>query len=128
MILVKYETHGGRVCQVEVCEGTLGDKLRRGRMMQDIIRERQAQEGEVDVISALVELHTFPSCVSCAHNLEDSERPKLALRGMTFEQFCGFPGEFIEQWIVAVFEVNPGWRTDEGFPQMGPSIEPENNK
>ena len=127
MILVKHETAEGRLCSVEVWEGTLGDKLRRSRMVQETVRRQRGTNPE-DVIEGLIELHTFPSCLACSRNLSDSDDHLLEIEGLTFADFCTLPEQFIEKWAKAVFEINPGWKDDSFFPLMRPSKKGDKTK
>ena len=125
-MIVTHTTAEGRKTSVNVHEATIGDKLHRGTMMQDSIKQYAGSQS--NVLEGVVRYHVFPTCAACSTDLTDSELGDISPDSMTFEQFAQLPEQFVEKWVKAAFDLNPGWRDAEVLPRMRPSAKHESTK
>lgn len=124
MKTVSHETADGRTVSVVVREGTLRDKLKRASMIQGLTKEGQ-REGEEwsGIVADIVMLDMYPSCIASSAEYKDSQYPGRTVESMSFDEFMDIPGQLLEKWAEAVFELNPDWKVANLVPQLMPLSE-----
>lgn len=126
-MIVKHTTAEGRTVTAEVVEGTVRDNLRRAEIMRAEVEAMKAEAeetGEVQsmVITNLLRLNAYPSCMACTRSFTDSDKPDLDFEQFTFEDYLDIPDQFLTKWTTKVFELNPGWSES----NLGPRVRPSN--
>jgi hypothetical protein len=104
--------------------------LNRTSFMQHaaLAAREEASDDAKSLFMGLMRLNTYPSCRSASSKLVDSADENLSIETFDFDAFLGLPSQFVDQWIEAVYELNPSWAPDAVVPQRRPSKEPESSK
>jgi hypothetical protein len=99
-------------------------------VMRDILIARSLKaKGEDDILSDVAQtvavvLHPRAvACVSETSRVCDPAGTDYLARKLTSAQFSALPAEIVEEWLSAVYELNPRW--EPGYEMTAPGPEQE---
>lgn len=83
----------------------VGEETAIARMRRATLKTKASQEPQDDIDIRIMQFSIYPDCVSAVVDWCGNSKP-------TFEEFCELPGQFVDDWIEAVWEVCPMWKPD----------------
>lgn len=95
--VVSYTDKSGKEYRVIVGEQTAIARLRRVNM-----RGAGVQVKDADQDMHILRLVLYPDCIAPVVDWCGAQKP-------TFEEFALLPGEFVDAWAIAVWELIPEW-------------------
>jgi hypothetical protein len=81
-----------------VSEETAISRLRRGNLKLEAVKNES-----VDPDLRIMHLVFYPDCIAGVIDWGSVTKP-------TFEEFALLPGQFVDDWASAVWELNPDWQ------------------
>jgi hypothetical protein len=91
-------------------EETAIDRLRRSNARLAAINA-VGEDGDTKILHVIF----YPDCIAATAEWAGGRKP-------TFEEFCKLPGQFVDDWAGAVWELNPGWRPQSPTPEPGSNL------
>lgn len=78
------------------------------RMRRTMVKVQAANDTGEDQDMNILRVVFWPDCIGAAIEYHGFNKP-------TFEEFCNLPGEFVDNWVDAVWKLIPQWKRDSGI-------------
>jgi hypothetical protein len=96
--VVSYRKNGEEIYRLIISEETAISRLRRGSLKLDAVKNEST-----DPDLRIMHLVFYPDCIAGVIDWGSMIKP-------TFEEFALLPGQFVDDWATAVWELNPDWQ------------------